>query len=145
MAKVLVGKKGFVSVLEVRKPKDSEYNPRDITVAELSEAYTSIPGATSSLNFAYPQYVRRLLSEGRLTAIRVAIKGGSKWFIERAGIERYRDSTARSAMVRNYVLKIRKESEDAVRSALEGLGIEYSLTLSYDPKESGEEKDGAEG
>lgn len=135
MAKLDLGSKGFVKVTDVATAGDKEYNPKDISVKVLSEKFVSIPESIGMLKIAYPKYARRLVLTGKLKAIKVAIRGGSKWFIDKGSIRTYIDTTSRSRELRNYILRIPLEREDDVRSALKKLGISYELELAYVAKE----------
>ena len=131
MAKVWVDSKGFVKVLDSKGYDSKEDIPSEVTVKVLSESFTDIPGGTRAIGIAYPQYTRRLLLEGRISGIKVATKGGSKWFLDLGSIEAYKYDTRGGGKVRNYTLKIAKDSEAKVRKALDKLGIEYDLTIAF--------------
>jgi hypothetical protein len=134
MAKVLVSKEGYVSIRESKGYDDKDDIPSNVNVKVLSKGYSDIPRATRTIGIAYPQYTRRLLLEGKLFGIKVATKGGSKWFIDNGSIEAYKYATSGAGKVRNYTLKIAKADEKAVRKLLTDSGLGYSLTIAFKTK-----------
>lgn len=135
MAKVTLNKEGFVTVTAYTTRGKKDYKPPQLTLKELREGYVSIVESTSMLKIAYPKYARRLISTDRILAVQVAIKGGVKWFIDRRDIARYVENVSRSRELRNFVLRIPLEQEDAVRSALKKLDIPYELEIAYRSEE----------
>ncbi|MBD3387445.1 MAG: hypothetical protein GF414_00715 [Candidatus Altiarchaeales archaeon] len=134
MARYVVNTKGSVRELiveEVIVREDTEDYSPDLDVSRVNENYVSIAKAIVPLDVTYPRYVRRLLLEGKLTGIKVRIKGGVKWLIDRDSITAYIESKKRSTGLRNYILRISTENEVAVRKALLELDIEYELELAY--------------
>jgi hypothetical protein len=135
MAKLTLTKGKYVKVVDSSGYSDKGEVPSSLTVTVLSSKYVDIPGSTSLLKVAYPKYARRLVLSDKLKAIKVAIRGGSKWFIDKESILKYVENTGRSRELRNYVLRIPMESEDTVRKAIEKLGIKYELEIAYVAKE----------
>lgn len=135
MAKLTLVKGKYVKVVDSSGYSDKGEIPSSLTVAELNSKYVDIPGSTSSLKVAYPKYARRLILSDKLKAIKVAIRGGSKWFIDKASILSYVENTGRSRELRNYVLRIPMEAEDRVRKAIEALDVKYELEIAYVAKE----------
>lgn len=119
--------------------KDSKGNPLvdfpSLTPAELEKAYVPLGKATELLGLAYPAYTRRLVAGGTVEALKVAIRTGTKWVVSVAGIEKYRTRIRAPSGLRNYTLRIPPEKEKAIRTLLDGSGVEYTLALSFTPKE----------
>lgn len=109
--------------------------PEQISDDDLSN-YVGISRATELLGFKYSQYTRRLVLEGKLTAIKVKYDHYNKWMISLDSIDEYMANSRRTNQLRRYIFKIDQDQEDAVRTALNELGIQYELELSYKPDNS---------
>ena len=143
MPKNLITKEGIVTtsdgkvyIFEVSG--DTDYNPEELTVSEVRSKYTDLEGALPLLNVRYKQYVRRLVVEGSINAVKIAIKGSVKWFLEIESIKARAENTSRSSGVRSYKLYIPEEYEGAVRKAIEAVGKKEGFTVrferAYNPK-----------
>jgi hypothetical protein len=104
-----------------------------MTEADL-KAYVSINVATTMLGLAYAQYVRRLVLEGKLVAVKIQEQNYQKWYVSRVSIEKYLTGNRRTSGLRRYILKVDEENETKVREALTALGVEFTLELNYTRK-----------
>jgi hypothetical protein len=119
-------------VLEVNYAAESM--PESITAKVLDKEYLDIKAATKELGFAYDNYTRRLVSEGKLRAVKVFEHNYPKWYIERASIKRYAAGSRRRYDKRRYVFRLDQDDEEQVRKLLANAGIEYELELAYKPE-----------
>lgn len=90
------------------------------------------------------QYVRQLVLDGKLEAVKISRKGFNKWFVNPESIEEYKSRTVTRGGLRRFILRMELESEGAAREALDATGIEYSLELQYKPKSETEDEDESE-
>lgn len=103
----------------------------EIEESTLKSDYVGLSKATKLLGFKYSQYTRRLVLEGKLGAIKVKEAHYEKWYVALSSIDDYMEDTRRVNQLRRYIFKIDLENESKVREALDELGIEYDLELSY--------------
>jgi hypothetical protein len=109
--------------------------PENISDEQLQN-YVGISRATQLLEFKYSQYTRRLVLEGKLEAVKVKYGHYNKWMISLDAIDEYMSAHRRTNQLRRYIFKIDQDNEEAVREALDELGIEFELELSYKPDNS---------
>jgi hypothetical protein len=88
-----------------------------------------------------PQYVRKLVLDDKIEAIKIGRKGYEKWYINPNSAEEYRQSSNTRGGKRRFIFKTDLENEDAVRQALDEAGIDYDLELQYQPKEDDDESE----
>jgi len=122
--------KGSESYLAKSIPSGEKY-PR-LTISDVEDRFVTLKVAKKLLKVAHLVYVRRLWKEGKLEGIRVKVSGGSRVLLTRESIESYTRRVVRSRELRNYILRIRMEEEDQVRSLLKEAGIRYNLELAYE-------------
>lgn len=102
--------------------------------------HVDIKEATVILGFKHDLYTRQLLSRGNpktgtgLWGQKIQYKGYSKWWISLESIENYKATHRREAQGRRFILNTALENEVKIREALDALGIEYKLGLSYKSK-----------
>jgi hypothetical protein len=93
------------------------------------EGWVSLNEATAIAGFSASQYMRRLAITGKVRAVKLAEGGITKWYIDPDSVTDYK-ATPKSFNrkgLRRYVLKIDAANEDAVRDALDDMGVEYLL------------------
>lgn len=130
----------YVERTITRMESDTDFTT--LTFDEVVGGFVKIKDATPLLSMKNPDYVRRLLSQGKLEGILVRARGHVVWLISRNSIQYYTEHKAKRFAHRRYTLKIDQIDEDRVRAALDQLDIFYELTLAYKRKPRNDEEDG---
>ena len=120
---------------------DKEDSLPNLTMEDVAEGYLTLKGAKVALDIAYTVYVRRLVKEGTLEGIKIAVNNSTRWLVTRESIEAYKVRRVRRGKKRNYTLRIDPSKEIALRKLLKDSGIEYTLELSYTSKGKGKDKE----
>lgn len=84
------------------------------------------------------QYMRKLVLDGKVEAVKVTRKGFNKWFVNPESLEEYQSQTVTRGGMRRFIFKTDLDNEPAVREVLDGLDIDYELELQYQPKSESE-------
>jgi hypothetical protein len=131
--------KAMEEVEEVEEIKDEpEYD-----VETPPEGWLSIEAAAEESGYQ-PQYVRRLLIDGKIDGDKFQQVGYRKWFVNPDSLEHYQKHSSRRGGMRRYVLRLDLDDEQEVRDLLNADGIEFELELAYQPKDEDEDEAGAE-
>jgi len=117
----------------IRDDRDGDDPFADLT-AERFATFAGIKDSRPLLGVAHDLYVRQLLHAGRIEGVKVQLKGYTKWFIDPVSIEYYTANKARRSGLRRYLLRANSTDEETIRHALNMLGIEYTLEISYKKK-----------
>lgn len=103
----------------------------------LDDEFCSLTIATEQLNMSQTSYVRKILLEGKLSGVKLQMKGFQKWFVHRDSIEYYNDHFSRHAKRQRYTLKIHPDDVTFVRDALITAGIRFELAKAYNGNQKG--------
>lgn len=105
--------------------------PSGITWDFLERECVGVKEATKEMDFANSQYTRTLLWQGKIEGVKVMKGRIPTCYITLSSISLYRERHLRSAKLRRYDFRIFPEAEEQVRTALDKLGIVYSLDVAY--------------
>lgn len=103
----------------------------EVSEDTLKKNYKGIAGGKKYLGLAYPQYVRRLLLQGKLEGIKVDHDHYNKWWIYIPSLDRYLENSRRTEQKRRFILRAELEDREVIERALEEAGIDFSLELAY--------------
>jgi hypothetical protein len=123
-----------IFIVEVSLSVHSTETFDNITIDDVKERFLSIIEGTKRIGMKHPQYVRRLLVEGKLEGIKIVERGRYKWYITKTSIDRYKKAHNKINQKRRYILRIKADDEEKVRHNLNLLAIDYELELAYKSK-----------
>jgi len=109
--------------------------PKTVSKSELArdEFWCTLRDAPQVMGVGYEQYVRALLSQGKIEGIRVQWKHYTKWFLFVPSLlNRPRRRTDR----RKFLLYINPDHESEIRKALQASGLQFELTVAYQSKDT---------
>lgn len=99
----------------------------DVLPQALRSDFCTIQEAPSLAGVGYTQYIRALLSQGKLEGVSVQYRHYSKWLLFKPSLR----SRPTRTDGRKYLLYFDQQHEKAVRDALDSVGIQYRLELAY--------------
>lgn len=132
-----------VSVVEIAMRERAEAEAKELydrltqlTWKEIDEDYVPLDEATELLGLKRTNYLRQLVLSDRLDAVKVEMIGFDKWFVSLKSVYYYKKHRRRRRSIRRYVLRCNPDDEDEIRSALDKLVEEetisdYTLELAY--------------
>jgi hypothetical protein len=138
MAEIITDKEGKVYILGTAG--DKKDIPESLTVKEVRSKYTDLTGAIPLLKVKYRQYVRRLVVEDRISAVKIGIKGSVKWYLLKTSIARYVRERSRTVGIRSYKLRIPEEYEGGLRTAIAAYAKEKGFKFTFEKAYKGSSK-----
>ncbi len=115
-----------------------------VTTEDLKEHFITLKAALPLLDLAWPQYVRRLMDQGKLSGIKVPVGNTTRVLVDRRSAERRAEQQKRRKNYRNFILRISLEDEAGVRAALKEAGIDYELEIASKKKKATETEETVE-
>ena len=118
----------------IRADRPAGDDPFENLTEERFRTFKGIKATRPIMGVAHDLYVRQLLHAGRIEGVKAKCKGYTKWFIDPVSVEYYQSHKATRTGLRRYLLRINAADESVVSEALNALGIEYTLEISYKKK-----------
>lgn len=131
-------KVGTVIDIALRKDREPGENPfAGTTGKDLKDKtkFMSIKEVAAAYDFVtHALYVSQLIKAGKLEGIKIQLPGKEKWFVSVPSVEYYNAHKNTRTGMRRWLLRCSESDIDAVREAIEGLEIEFTLEANYKAK-----------